>query len=100
MKPLALVLVLFAARPVHGEEPQVIDVQRATVTQQDGTVHQVEGGCWLSTERCVLTARRLKQLEAENASLKKDAGTVPLTAVLVALGVGVGAGFAAARLLR
>jgi hypothetical protein len=100
VRALVLVLALFAARPVHGEESQVIDVHRATVTLQDGSARQVEGGCWLSTERCVLTARRLKQLEAENASLKKDAGTVPLKAVLVALSVGLGAGFAAAKLVR
>ncbi|RKG62437.1 hypothetical protein D7X30_03845 [Corallococcus sp. AB011P] len=94
---LALALVL--AGPAHAEG-EVLDVARATVTLQDGRTVAVSEGCWLSTERCVLTARELRRLEAENAELRRQSSRVPVAAVLLAVAVGLGAGFAAARLAR
>ncbi len=93
-----LALALALAGPAHAEG-EVLDVARATVTLQDGRTLAVSEGCWLSTERCVLTARELRRLDAENAELRRQSARVPVV-VLVAVVLGAGVGFAAARLAR
>ncbi|WP_223645550.1 hypothetical protein [Corallococcus sp. EGB] len=98
MRPLVLALALALAGPAHAEG-EVLDVARATVTLQDGRTLAVSEGCWLSTERCVLTARELRRLDAENAELRRQSARVPVV-VLVAVVLGAGVGFAAARLAR
>ena len=55
---------------------------------------EVEGGCWLSESRCIRTAAEIERLRAENESLRQQAGDVSLTVAVVALLVGLGAGFA------
>ncbi|MFB1479511.1 hypothetical protein [Corallococcus sp. RDP092CA] len=99
MKAWVLALALALTGPAHAEG-EVLDVARATVTLQDGRTVAVSEGCWLSTERCVLTARELRRLEAENAELRRQSARVPVVAVLVAVALGAGAGFAVARLAR
>ncbi|MFB1482802.1 hypothetical protein [Corallococcus sp. RDP092CA] len=87
------------AGPAHAEG-EVLDVARATVTLQDGRTMVVSEGCWLSTERCVLTTRESRRLEAENAELRRQSARVPVVAVLVSVALGTDAGFAVARLAR
>nr|WP_217440540.1 hypothetical protein [Myxococcus sp. CA056] len=94
-----MVLALVLAGPVRAEE-EVLDVARATVTLQDGRTVAVSEGCWLSTQRCVDTAREVRRLHAENEELRQHAGDVPLVKVLVSLALGVGLGFTVAQLIR
>ncbi|WP_404362857.1 hypothetical protein ACIHQR_23040 [Corallococcus coralloides] len=54
-------------------------------------------GCWLSTERCVLTARELRRLQAENEVLRQHPRPFPVLAVVLAVVLGAGAGFALAQ---
>ncbi|MCY1045619.1 hypothetical protein OV208_30165 [Corallococcus sp. bb12-1] len=99
MRPLVLALALMMAGPARAEG-EVLDVARATVTLQDGRTVAVSAGCWLSTERCILTARELRRLQAENEVLRQQPRPVPVVAVLLAVALGAGVGFAAARVLR
>nr|WP_217442140.1 hypothetical protein [Myxococcus sp. CA039A] len=92
-----MVLALVLAGPVRAED-EVLDLARATVTLHDGRTVAVSEGCWLSTPRCLDTAREVRRLQAENEALRQHAGEVPLVKVLVALALGVGLGFTAARL--
>ncbi|WP_404370494.1 hypothetical protein ACIHQR_10435 [Corallococcus coralloides] len=91
---LALALAVTGPARAEGE---VLDVARATVTLQDGRTVAVSEGCWLSTERCVLTARELRRLQAENEVLRQQPRAVPVVAVLLAVALGVGVGFALAQ---
>ncbi|MCP3163343.1 hypothetical protein [Myxococcus qinghaiensis] len=97
MRWFGLVLALVLAGPVRAED-EVLDVARATVTLQDGRTVAVSEGCWLSTPRCLDTAREIRRLQAENEELRQHAGDAPLVKVLVALVLGLGAGFAVATL--
>ncbi|MCP3060979.1 hypothetical protein LXT21_19525 [Myxococcus sp. K38C18041901] len=99
MRLSVLVLALVLAGPVRAEGV-VLGVARATVTLQDGRTVEVSEGCWLSTQRCVDTAREVRRLQAENDALRQHAGDVPLVKVLVALALGVGLGFTVAQLAR
>ncbi|QDE98293.1 hypothetical protein [Myxococcus xanthus] len=99
MKPLVLVLTLLLAGTVRAEG-EVLDVARAIVTLQDGRTVDVSEGCWLSTSRCMDTAREVRRLQAENEELRQHAGDVPLVKVLVAVALGVGLGFTTSRLVR
>nr|BDT33776.1 hypothetical protein MFMH1_34450 [Myxococcus sp. MH1] len=93
----ALVLVVLVATPAAGSE--VIGVERAQLFPDGGTAAvEVEGGCWLSESLCVRTAAEIERLRAENKSLREQAGDVSFTVVAVALVLGLGAGFAVARL--
>ncbi|MBL0692942.1 hypothetical protein [Comamonas sp. JC664] len=94
---LVLTLLLSGAVRAEGE---VLDVVHATVTLQDGRTVDVSEGCWLSTSRCMDTAREVRRLQAENEVLRQQAGDVPLVKVLVALALGVGLGFTTARLVE
>ncbi|MFP2958257.1 hypothetical protein ACLEPN_10570 [Myxococcus sp. 1LA] len=94
---LVLTLLLSGAVRAEGE---VLDVAQATVTLQNGRTVDVSEGCWLSTSRCMDTAREVRRLEAENEALRQSAGDVPLVKVLVALALGVGLGFSVATLAR
>ncbi|MCY1042137.1 hypothetical protein OV208_12500 [Corallococcus sp. bb12-1] len=94
-----IALALVVAGPARAEG-EVLDVARATVTLQDGRTVAVSEGCWLSTERCILTARELRRLQAENEVLRQQPRPVPVVAVVMAVALGVGVGFTAARLLR
>ncbi|NNB85414.1 hypothetical protein HI292_07580 [Corallococcus exiguus] len=91
---LALALLVAGRARAEGE---VLDVARATVTLQDGRTVVVAEGCWLSTERCILTARELRRLQAENEVLRQQPRPVPVLAVVLAVVLGAGAGFALAR---
>lgn len=99
-RPAAVVfaIALTLSTAARGAEPQVLDVERAEVHLPSGEQIKVEGGCWLSTERCVLTAREIERLRKENAELRESAGEFPTAAVVVALAVGVFAGGAAVAL--
>ncbi|GHG91340.1 hypothetical protein GCM10012319_52100 [Comamonas sp. KCTC 72670] len=99
MRPLVLVLTLLLSGAVRAEG-EVLDVVHATVTLQDGRTVDVSEGCWLSTSRCMDTAREVRRLQAENEVLRQQAGDVPLVKVLVALALGVGLGFTTARLVE
>ncbi len=94
-----LVLTLFLSGTGRAEG-EVLDVAHATVTLQDGRTVDVFEGCWLSTSRCMDTAREVRRLQAENEALRQHAGDVPLLKVLVALALGVGLGFTVAQLAR
>ncbi|MCY0997946.1 hypothetical protein OWM54_12480 [Myxococcus sp. MISCRS1] len=97
MKLGALVLVVLVATPAAGSE--VIGVERAQLFPDGGTAAvEVEGGCWLSESRCVRTAAELERLRAENESLRQQAGDVSFTVAAVALVLGLGVGFAVAKL--
>lgn len=97
MKLGALMLVVLLALPAPGSE--VISVERAQLFPDRGTAAvEVEGGCWLSESRCVRTAAEIERLRAENESLRQQAGDVSFMVAVVALLVGLGAGFAAAKL--
>ncbi|RKH34916.1 hypothetical protein D7Y13_01410 [Corallococcus praedator] len=96
---MVLALALMMAGPARAEG-EVLDVARATVTLQDGRTVAVSEGCWLSTERCILTARELRRLQAENEVLRQQPRPAPVVAVLMAVALGVGVGFTAARVLR
>ena len=96
---LALVVVL-AMAPARAAD--VLDVETADVTTDAGVVH-VDGGCWLSTPRCIGVGRELVALRAENAALKQaPTPTAPGVAVALAIGLilGVGASVAVASLWR
>lgn len=94
---LVLTLLLSGAVRAEGE---VLDVAQATVTLQNGRTVDVSEGCWLSTSRCMDTAREVRRLQAENEVLRQSAGDVPLVKVLLALALGVGLGFSVATLAR
>ncbi|WP_420826641.1 hypothetical protein [Myxococcus eversor] len=94
-----MVLALVLAGPVRAED-EVLDVERATVTLQDGRVVEVSEGCWLSTRACLDTAREVRRLQVENEELRQHAGDAPLVKVLVALALGAGLGFTVAKLAR
>ncbi|RJS14606.1 hypothetical protein DRW03_34575 [Corallococcus sp. H22C18031201] len=95
----ALVLVVFVAFPAWGSE--VISVERARLFPDGGAaVVEVEGGCWLSERRCIRTAAELERLRAENEALRRQAGDVSLSVAVVALIVGLGAGFVVARVAK
>jgi hypothetical protein len=95
----ALVLCLLVALPAAGSE--VISVERAKITPTgERAAVDVEGGCWLSETRCVRTAAEIERLRAENKALRRQAGDVSFTAAVVALVVGLGAGFAVAKLAK
>lgn len=94
-----LVLPLLLSGAVRAEGA-VLDVAHATVTLQDGRTVDISGGCWLSTSRCMDTAREVRRLQAENEALRQRAGDVPLVKVLVALALGAGLGFTVAHLAR
>lgn len=94
-----LVLTLLLAGTVRAEG-EVLDVAHATVTLQDGRTVDVSEGCWLSTSRCMDTAREVRRLQAENEALRQHAGDVPLVKVVLALALGVGLGFTVAQLAR
>ncbi|QDE72037.1 hypothetical protein BHS09_36460 [Myxococcus xanthus] len=97
MKLGALVLARLVSLPASGAE--VIGVERAQLFPDGGaTAVEVEGSCWLSESRCIRTAAEIERLRAENESLRQQAGDVSLTVAVVALLVGLGAGFTAAKL--
>ncbi|TQF16125.1 hypothetical protein FJV41_10065 [Myxococcus llanfairpwllgwyngyllgogerychwyrndrobwllllantysiliogogogochensis] len=97
MRWFGLALALVLAGPVRAED-EVLDVAHATVTLQDGRTVAVSEGCWVSTRACLDTARDVRRLQVENEELRQHAGDAPLVKVLVALALGVGLGFTAARL--
>lgn len=102
MRATAVTLLIAVAAQAQdaGAEPEVIDVERAIVTQRDGGVVDVYAGCWLSNGVCLGTAQELVQLRTENAELKKGppAGTLlAVGAVCLLLGVVLG-GLAVAQL--
>ena len=99
MRAATLALVVLVALPASGSE--VVSVERASIlpTGSESRV-EVAGGCWLSETRCVLTAAEIERLRAENASLRRQAGDVSFSAAVVALVVGLGAGFAVAKLAK
>jgi len=95
----ALVLAVLVAVPAAGSE--VVSVERAQLFPDGGAAAvEVKGGCWLSEARCIRTAGELERLRAENASLRDHAGDVSFTVAVVALVLGLGAGFAVAKLAR
>ncbi|NTX16163.1 hypothetical protein HUA76_35875 [Myxococcus sp. CA056] len=97
MKLGALVLVMLVAVPAPGSE--VIGVERAQLFPDGGAAAvEVQGGCWLSESRCVRTAAEIERLRAENESLREHAGDASFTSAIVALVLGIGAGFAVAKL--
>lgn len=104
MKLGALGLVLLASiSSARAESPpagaEVVSVERASVVPTGSSAAvEVAGGCWLSERRCVLTAQEIERLRAENESLRRQAGDKPFKAVVVALLLGLGAGFAVANL--
>lgn len=99
MRFAALVLCVLVALPAAGSE--VIGVERASITPSSaGAAVEVTGGCWLSEKRCVLTAAEIERLRAENESLRREAGDTSFAAVVVALAVGIGAGFAVAKIAK
>lgn len=53
----------------------------------------VRGGCWLERTHCINTGKKMTELKAENAELKKF--TPALAAVVLVFGLGFGAGLAA-----
>ncbi|NNC16667.1 hypothetical protein HJC22_13160 [Corallococcus exiguus] len=67
------------------------------MTLQDGRTVAVSEGCWLSTERSILAARELRRLQAENEVLHQQPRPVPVLAVVLAVVLGAGAGFALAQ---
>lgn len=91
MKGVAVTLLIaFTAHAQDAGEVEVIDVERAIVTQRDGGVVDVYAGCWLSNGVCLGTAQELVQLRTENAELKKGPPVGTLLAVgAVCLLVGV-----------
>ncbi|NOK20785.1 hypothetical protein [Corallococcus carmarthensis] len=96
MRGLVLALALLVAGPARAEG-EVLDVARATVTLQDGRTLAVSEGCWLSTERCILTARELRRLQAENEVLRQQPRSVPVLVIVLAAVLGAGAGFTLAH---
>ena len=101
MRPLCLVLAVATASPALAFDS--IDVELADITATDGTKARVDGGCWLSTPRCVTTAQRLAALQAENASLKAGPPVTPAAvaaALLVGIVLGAGAAMAVAVAVR
>jgi len=94
-----LVLSVLVALPAAGSE--VLSVERAKITTSgDGAAVDVSGGCWLSEKRCVLTAAEIERLRTENESFRRQAGDTSFAAVVVALAVGLGAGFAVAKIAK
>nr|WP_216618459.1 hypothetical protein [Corallococcus carmarthensis] len=93
---MVLALALLVAGPARAEG-EVLDVARATVTLQDGRTLAVSEGCWLSTERCILTARELRRLQAENEVLRQQPRSVPVLVIVLAAVLGAGAGFTLAH---
>lgn len=96
----AACLTLLLALPARG---QVLDVERATVTQPDGGVVLVVGGCHLTDERCVAVAQELVQLRQEVATLRAAPPTTPpgyVAALVVGALLGAGAVIAVALAVR
>jgi hypothetical protein len=96
---LLLVMVAFIARAA----PPVVDVERARLEVADGGVIDVTGGCWLSSGRCVETAREIVSLREENTRLRQAPPVTPTAIVVtiaVSLALGVAAGVAVAQLWR
>lgn len=85
-------LIASTGRAQDAGEPEVIDVERAIITQRDGGVLDVYAGCWLSDGVCMGTAKELTQLRVENEALKKTPpGTlVAVGAVCLLLGLVLG----------
>nr|WP_217442851.1 hypothetical protein [Myxococcus sp. CA033] len=90
-------MALLVGVPAWGSE--VIGVERAQLFPDGGTAAvEVHGGCWLSESRCVRTAAEIERLRAENEALRQQAGDMSFTVAVVALVLGLGAGFAVAKL--
>lgn len=68
-----LAILLILALPAYAQDggAQILDVETAEISNDAG-IFSVNGGCWLSTGKCIDTAKELKRLRAENESLRSQ----------------------------
>ena len=68
-----LAILLILALPAYAQDGgvQILDVETAEISNDAG-IFSVTGGCWLSTGKCIDTAKELKRLRAENESLRSQ----------------------------
>lgn len=87
----ALLALLLAVGP-DGGTPDVLSVRAARLIEdrQDGgtEITDVEGGCWLSTQKCISTAKELVDRRVETKELEATAWRPPYVWMAAALAVG------------
>jgi hypothetical protein len=98
---LALCLVSALARaqtdvPHRPEDPAAVGITAATLRTTAGTTLEVGPGVYLRADKAVERAKEKARTDAENASLRDQAGGIPAVWVAVALGIGFLGGAAVA----
>lgn len=79
-------VALLVALSARAQVREVVDVERATLVEVDGGVGlEVVGGCWLSSERCISSAREIARCRAEESAATRIPSS-PVSTVLVVTG--------------